>query len=70
MVDAAVIAAKLRELAGRIDRVAAHRPADAESLAQDRDALDLQRRVARGTSTSERESGLGGRLASCFQTQL
>ncbi|MBV8201173.1 MAG: DUF86 domain-containing protein [Acidobacteria bacterium] len=41
MVDAAVIAAKLRELAGRIDRVAAHRPADAESLARDRDALDL-----------------------------
>jgi len=41
MVDVAVIAAKLSELADRIDRVAAHRPADAASLARDRDALDL-----------------------------
>jgi uncharacterized protein YutE (UPF0331/DUF86 family) len=41
MVDAAVIATKLRELEDRIARVAARRPADAASLAEDRDALDL-----------------------------
>jgi|HubBroStandDraft_3_1064219.scaffolds.fasta_scaffold03041_2 uncharacterized protein YutE (UPF0331/DUF86 family) len=41
MVDAAVITAKLRELEDRIGRVEAHRPADAASLARDRDALDL-----------------------------
>ena len=41
MVDADVIAAKLRELADRIGRVRAHRPIDAATLAADRDALDL-----------------------------
>src|SRR5260370_32912550 len=41
LVDIAVIAAKLGELADRIDRVTAHRPADAASLERDRDALDL-----------------------------
>jgi uncharacterized protein YutE (UPF0331/DUF86 family) len=41
MVDTAVIAAKLRELEDRIGRVAAHRPADASTLARDRDALDV-----------------------------
>jgi uncharacterized protein YutE (UPF0331/DUF86 family) len=41
MVDADVIAAKLRELADRIGRVRAHRPGDAATLATDRDARDL-----------------------------
>ena len=41
MVDADVIAAKLRELEDRILRVKAHCPPDAASLAADRDALDL-----------------------------
>jgi uncharacterized protein YutE (UPF0331/DUF86 family) len=41
MVDAAVIVTKLRDLEGRIGRRSAHRPADASSLTQDRDALDL-----------------------------
>jgi len=41
MVDADVIAAKLGELADRVGRVRQHRPADADALAADRDALDL-----------------------------
>lgn len=41
MVDRDVIAAKLAELADRIERVRGHRPADAEALAADRDAFDL-----------------------------
>jgi uncharacterized protein YutE (UPF0331/DUF86 family) len=41
MVDANVVAAKLRELDDRIARVRAHLPAAASALAADRDALDL-----------------------------
>ena len=41
MVDIDVIAAKLADLRDRIGRVEAHRTADADSLARDRDALDL-----------------------------
>jgi len=41
VVDADVIAAKLTELADRVGRVRQHRPAAAEALADDRDALDL-----------------------------
>ncbi len=41
MVDADVIAAKLAELADRIDRIRTHRPANAEVFADDRDILDL-----------------------------
>jgi uncharacterized protein YutE (UPF0331/DUF86 family) len=41
MVDAEVVSAKLRELGDRIARIEAHRPADASSLAGNRDALDL-----------------------------
>jgi uncharacterized protein YutE (UPF0331/DUF86 family) len=41
MVDANVVAAKLRELDERIARVRAHLPADASALAANRDALDL-----------------------------
>ncbi|MDP9121009.1 MAG: DUF86 domain-containing protein [Acidobacteriota bacterium] len=41
MIDADVIAAKLRELADRIARVKEHCPPDASSLAADRDTLDL-----------------------------
>jgi len=41
MVDADVIAAKLAEVADRIDRVRTHSPENAEALAADRDALDL-----------------------------
>ena len=42
MVDADVIAAKLADLADRIDRVRTHRPTDAEILGEDRDVLDLE----------------------------
>ncbi len=41
MVDGDVIAAKLAELADRVDRVRSHRPPDAQALADDRDVLDL-----------------------------
>jgi uncharacterized protein YutE (UPF0331/DUF86 family) len=41
MVDASVVAAKLRELEGRIGRIEAHRPADASALTRDVDALEL-----------------------------
>jgi len=41
VVDANVVAAKLRELDDRIGRVREHLPADASRLAADRDALDL-----------------------------
>jgi uncharacterized protein YutE (UPF0331/DUF86 family) len=41
MVDENVIAAKLAELADRVARVRSHRPADADALAEDRDAFDL-----------------------------
>jgi uncharacterized protein YutE (UPF0331/DUF86 family) len=41
MVDLDLIAAKLAELADRVARVRKHRPASAEVLAADRDALDL-----------------------------
>ena len=41
MVDADVIAAKLAELADRVDRIRTRRPADAQALADDRDVLDL-----------------------------
>ncbi len=41
MVDPDLVAAKLSELAERIDRVRVHRKADAAALAADRDALDL-----------------------------
>lgn len=41
MVDANVVAAKLRELDDRIARVRQHLPAGASILAADRDALDL-----------------------------
>jgi len=41
MVDADVIAAKLAELADRVDRIRTHRPATAEVFADDRDVLDL-----------------------------
>jgi uncharacterized protein YutE (UPF0331/DUF86 family) len=41
MVDADVLAAKLAELADRVDRIRTHRPADAQALADDRDVLDL-----------------------------
>lgn len=41
MVSADLVAAKLAELADRIERVRAHRRADAATLRSDRDALDL-----------------------------
>lgn len=41
MVDVNVVTGKLRELADLISRVESHRPADAETLANDRDARDL-----------------------------
>ncbi len=41
MVDADVLAAKLRELADRLAQVRAHGRPDAAALAADRDALDL-----------------------------
>lgn len=41
MVDQDVIAAKLGELADRVGRVRRHCPADAQALADDRDAFDL-----------------------------
>ena len=41
MVDADVLAAKLAELADRVDRIRTHRPADAQALADDWDVLDL-----------------------------
>jgi len=41
MVDADVIAAKLAELADRIDRIRTHRPANVGVFADDRDVLDL-----------------------------
>ena len=41
MVDANVVSLKLRELADRISRVRIHGQPDAESLARNRDALDL-----------------------------
>jgi uncharacterized protein YutE (UPF0331/DUF86 family) len=41
MVDADLVAAKLRELADRVARVRQHVPQDPAALAADRDALDL-----------------------------
>lgn len=41
MVDRDLVSAKLAELAERVARVRANRPADAEALGQDRNALDL-----------------------------
>ena len=41
MVDESVVAAKLAELAARIERVRVCCPETAEALARDRDALDL-----------------------------
>ena len=41
MVDENVIAAKLAVLEGHIERVTRHRPGDAKSLGDDRDAFDL-----------------------------
>jgi uncharacterized protein YutE (UPF0331/DUF86 family) len=41
MVDVDVVTAKLGDLRDRVGRVETHRTADAESLARDRDALDL-----------------------------
>lgn len=41
MVDLGVLTAKLHDLVERIDRVRAHRPATAASLAADQDLLDL-----------------------------
>ena len=41
MVDLDLVAAKLAEMADRVARVRRHRPASAEALAADPDALDL-----------------------------
>jgi uncharacterized protein YutE (UPF0331/DUF86 family) len=41
MVDLSVLTAKLRDLAERINKVRAHRPATAAALAADQDRLDL-----------------------------
>lgn len=41
MIDRDVVAAKLAELSDRVARVEAHRAADGDALAADRDALDL-----------------------------
>ncbi|HEV2852751.1 MAG TPA: DUF86 domain-containing protein [Thermoanaerobaculia bacterium] len=41
MVDQNVVAAKLRELNERMDRVRLHTPSDASDLEEDQDALDL-----------------------------
>jgi hypothetical protein len=61
MVDADVIAAKLRELEDRIARVAAHRPADAAALARDRDAAALAGLADLQHFASEVGAWVGGR---------